>query len=144
LHPDLRLLGLISYAQNTAAVTGQNARETARILSLYRAPFLNAEPFEWAGEFARDAEEAYERLSLGLADYNAASGSPDEAEGILCALLSHVSLCTEAYRKLLDIYMETGNRTAFLTRYGEYNRVLKAELHLKPAEKYRMHYKTLL
>jgi len=133
----------MAFAGQNAALSEKNAEEAARALSLYRGPYLEKETYEWAADCAREAEAEYERVALGLAGCYAAAGRAAEAESVLFALLTKNPLSEEGHRALLDLYMRTGNRKAYLAGYEEYARVLKKELRLKPAAVYRSHYEAL-
>jgi len=131
------------FAKRNAALSAQNAENAARALTLCRGPYLENETCEWALESALDVENEYERVALSLSCFLAAEGNAAEAESVLNALLARNLLCAEGYEALLNLYMKTGDRAAFTSRYEEYARVLKKELRLKPAAVYREHYEAV-
>lgn len=131
------------FARENAVITGQNSVQAAQTLSLCREPYLDREGFEWASESISEVETEYERIALGLGSYYIAAGRLSEAENILTALLLRNALCEEAHTLLLDLTLQTGNRNAYLVRYEQYARILKKELHMKPAPRYREQYEHL-
>ncbi|MHB8074974.1 response regulator [Desulfosporosinus fructosivorans] len=131
------------FARENAVITEANAVEAARALSLCRGPYLEKENFEWASESDNEVETEYERIALGLGSCHIAAGRLAEAERVLTALLLRNALCEEAHTLLLDLALQTGNRDTYLGRYEQYARILKKELHLKPAARYREQYKRL-
>jgi len=131
------------FACQNAVITEKNAIEAAHALSLYRGVYLEKESFEWIIESANEAETEYERIALGLADFHMTEGHLQEMERILDELLLRNALCEEAHILLLDLDMQEGRSEDFLRRYEQYARILKKELLLKPAVRYREHYKHL-
>ncbi len=131
------------FAREKPVITEENASEATRALSLYRGTYLEKESYGWAGESANEAENEYERIALGLASCHIAAARQPIAESVLTALLLRNALCEEAYTLLLDLALQTGSRSAYLTRYEQYARVMKKELHLKPAARYREQYERL-
>lgn len=131
------------FARENSVITEKNAVEAGRTLSLCRGPYLEKESFEWASESVSEVETEYERIALGLGSCYIAAGRLPEAERVLTALLLCNALCEEAHTLLLDLDLQTGNRDAYLGRYEQYARVLKKELRLKPAERYREQYERL-
>lgn len=134
----------MAFAGQNAALSEKNAEEAARALALYRGPYLEKENYEWAAECAREAETEYERIALGLAGCHSAAGRAADAENVLFTLLTRMPLSDEGHRGLLDLYMRTSNREAYLSRYEEYARMLKKELRLKPPALYRTYYEALI
>lgn len=131
------------FARENAVITEENAVEAVRTLSLCRGPYLEKERFEWVSESVNEVETEYERIALGLASCHIAAGRLPEGEHVLTALLLRNALCEEAHSLLLDLALQTGNRDAYLGRYEQYARILKKELHLKPAACYREQYERL-
>ena len=131
------------FAWENAVVTEENASEAAHVLGLYRGTYLEKESYGWVFEGANEAETEYERIALGLGSCHIASGRLPEAENVLTALLLRNVLCEEAYTLLLDLTLQTENRSAYLMRYEQYARVMKKELRLKPAAHYRKQYERL-
>jgi two-component SAPR family response regulator len=133
----------MAFARDNAVITGKNAVEASRILSLVRGAYLENEPCEWAAERALELDAEYERLALGLASYHAASGRAPEAENVLSALLARNPLSSDGYEALLELCMSGGKHTAFRERYEQYARMLKKELHVRPPARYRDYYAAL-
>ncbi len=131
------------FARENAVITGENAAEAARALGLCRGPYLEKEGYEWASDSANEAEAEYERIALGFGSCHIAAGRMQEAECVLTMLLARNALCEEAHTLLLDLTLQTGNRDAYLGRYEQYARILKKELRLKPAARYRERYEGL-
>lgn len=131
------------FAKANAVITEQNASEAERMLSLCRGPYLEKESLEWIGENAAEAEAEYERIALGLGNVFIAAGRLTEAEHILNELVRRNALCGEGHTLLLDLAMQDNSRDAYLMRYEQYARILKTELRLKPAARYREHYQHL-
>ncbi len=131
------------FAWENAVITEKNAAETTHALSLCRGMYLEKEGFEWAGESANDAETEYERIALGLGSCHMTAGRLPEAELILTELLRRNALCEDAHTRLLDLTLQADNREAYLVRYEQYARIMKKELHLKPAVHYREKYERL-
>lgn len=128
------------FGQENAIITGENAAEAAHMLGLCRGPYLEKESFEWTGEVANEIETEYERISLGLGSYYISKGCLQEAEHIIESLLLRNELCEEAHTLLLDLTLRLGNRDAYLRYYEQYARMLKKELRLQPAARYREEY----
>jgi two-component SAPR family response regulator len=133
----------MSFARDNAVITGKNAPEAARVLSLFRGPYLGNELYEWAAESARELEAEYERIALGLAGCHAAAGRVPEAENTLTALLSRNPLSSEGYEALLNLYISGDKQAAFRERYEQYARMLKKELRVRPPARYREYYAAL-
>lgn len=131
------------FARENAVITDENAKKAAQALSLYRGEYLSGEGYDWASESALEAEAEYERIALGLAGCHLASGRTWEAENVLTGLLCLNAFCEEAHTLLLDLALENNNHSAYLARYEQYARMLKNELHMKPAARYRQHYERL-
>ncbi len=131
------------FARENAVITGQNALEAERMLALYRGTYLEKESFNWIGENADEAETEYERIALGLGNVMIAAGRLAEAERVLTVLVRRNALCVEAHALLLDLALQNSNRDCYLMRYEQYARILKKELQLKPAARYREHYERL-
>lgn len=131
------------FARGNAVISEENAERAAQVLSLYRGAYLSREGYDWASESALEAEAAYERIALGLAGCHLASGRTQEAENVLTGLLCLNAFCEEAHTLLLDLSLEIRNRSTYLTRYEQYARILKNELGLNPAARYREHYERL-
>lgn len=131
------------FALENAIVTEKNAAEAEQVLNLYRGQYLEKESFEWMDESISEAEIEYERIALGLAGYYIAAGRLQEAESVLTTLLLRNALCEEAHTLLLDLTLQTGNRSAYLARYEQYARILKRELGVKPDARYREQYERL-
>jgi two-component system LytT family response regulator len=131
------------FARGNAVVTGENAPDAERILSLCRGPYLEKENFDWVNESANEAETEYERIALGLGMVYISVGRLPDAERILTALLLRNALCEEAHTLLLDLALQTGSRDVYLARYEQYARILKKELHVKPNACYREQYERL-
>lgn len=133
----------MTFARHKAVLSEKNIAEAAQMLDLCRGPYLEKETFDWAAESAREAEDEYERIALGLASYYALKKRTADAENILLGLLERNPLSDDGYSSLLDLYMRTSNREAYLFRYEEYARMLKKELRIKPQNLYREHYAAL-
>jgi two-component system LytT family response regulator len=131
------------FVRENAVITKENASEAAHMLDLYQGAYLEKESYEWVVESANEAEAEYERIALGLGSFYIAAGHLGEAESVLTALLLHEALCEEAHTLLLDLALQAGNRSAYLIRYEQYTRIMKKELHLKPAARYRKQYERL-
>lgn len=131
------------FAGENSVITEVNASEAAYALGLYRGAYLEKESYGWAIECANEAETEYERIALGLGGFYIAAGRLPEAESVLTALLLRNALCEEAHNLLLDMALKTGNRSTYLTRYEQYARIMKKELHLKPAARYCEQYERL-
>jgi two-component SAPR family response regulator len=127
----------IAFARDNAVITGKNAMEASRILSLARGVYMENEPYDWAAERSPELEAEYERLALGLAAYHTAAGRTPEAENVLSALLARNPLSSEGYEMLLDLCISGGKQAAFRERYEQYARMLKKELHVRPPARYR-------
>jgi two-component SAPR family response regulator len=133
----------MAFARDNAVITGKNAVEASRILSLARGPYLENEPFDWAAERAPELEAEYERIALGLAAYHAVAGRAPEAENVLSALLARNPLSSDGYEALLELCMSGGKQAAFRERYEQYTRMLKKELRVRPPARYREYYAAL-
>lgn len=133
----------IRFAGENAVITEKNAKEAERVLSLCRGHYLEKESFEWADDNTNEVETEYERIALGLGSCHIAAGRLIEAERVLTVLLLRSVLCEEAHTLLLDLTMQTGSHDAYMARYEQYARILKKELRLKPAVRYREHYERL-
>lgn len=131
------------FARENAVVTEDNAAAAARMLDLCREPYLDKESFKWASESAREVEIEYERIALGLSSCHMTAGRMPEVERVLTELLGRNALCEEAHILLLELALQTGHRDAYLVRYEQYARILKKELRLKPAARYREQYERL-
>lgn len=131
------------FARENAVITEKNAIEAAHALSLCRGKYLEKESFEWASESINEVETEYERIALGLSSCHNAAGRLPEEELILTELLRHNALCEDAHTHLLELTLQTSSREAFLVRYEQYARIMKKELHLKPAVRYREIYEHL-
>lgn len=131
------------FARENNLITENNTVEAAHILGLCQGQYLEKEGLEWADESANVVESEYERIALGLAGCHIAAGRLPEAELVLSVLLQHNMLCEEAHTLLLDLALQTCNRSAYITRYSQYARMLKKELHLKPHPYYREQYERL-
>jgi two-component system LytT family response regulator len=131
------------FAGQTAPISAQNAAEAARMLSLCAAPYLEGEDLAWVTDTASVVDTAYERIALSLAGYYVSASLLPEAERILITLLARNPLSEEGYAALLDLYIASGNHTAYVARYQEYARTLRQELHVRPDRFYRNHYTRL-
>lgn len=130
----------MTFARQNASISGKNAVEAARVLSLCDKPYLEKETFEWAVDSAYDVENEYERIALGLSVYYISENRLSEAESVLCSLLARNPLSTDGYTALLNLYIRSHNKSSYIARYEEYARVLKNELRLRPEEVYRNYY----
>jgi len=133
----------MTFARHKAVLSEKNIAEAAQMLELCRGPYLEMETFEWAAESTREAEDEYERIALGLAGYYVLKERIADAENILLGLLERNPLSDDGYSSLLDLYIRTSNREAYLFRYEEYARMLKKELRIKPLKLYSGHYAAL-
>ncbi len=131
------------FVRENAVITEWNASEAERMLALCRRPYLEKESFDWVCENADEVETEYERIALGLGNVLIAAGRIEEAERVLTELVRRNALCGEGHTLLLDLAMQSGDRAIYLMRYEQYVRILKKELHLKPAAHYREHYERL-
>ena len=133
----------LRFARENAVITEENYTEAEHVLSLFRGPYLEKESLEWAAESANEVETNYERIALGLVNCHTAAGRLVEAEHVLTSLILRNALCEEAYVLLLDLTLQNGSRDAYLSRYEQYARILKKELRLKPALRYREQYERM-
>lgn len=131
------------FARKNAIITEGNVADAAHALGLYRGMYLEKESFEWAAESANEAETEYERIALELGSCQLTANRLTEAERVLTDLLRRNALCEEAHTLLLDLTLKTGNQEAYWVRYEQYARIMKNELHLKPAARYREQYELL-
>jgi len=114
--------------------------KAARVLNLYRGPYLENECFQWACETSHETEIEYERIALGLAGYHGLEGRAPEAESVLNTLLARNPMCVDGYAALLDLYMKGKNHRAYCERFEQYARMLKKEYRVRPQEKYREYF----
>ncbi len=128
------------FARENAVVTEENASEAANALGLCRGSFLEKESCVWVAEGTNEAETEYERIALELGSFYIAAGHLSEAKSVLTALIKRNAVCEEAYTLLLDLALQTGDRSAYLTRYEQYARIMQKELYLKPSARYREQY----
>lgn len=133
----------MSFTRRNAALSEKNIGDAAAVLEICRGPYLEKDAFNWAVESAREVEDEYERIALGLACNYGLKERFAEVENVLCALLERNPLSDDGYSALLDLYIQTSNREAYLLKYEEYARLLKKELRIKPHEVYRKHYDAL-
>ncbi len=131
------------FARDNAVITEENALEAAKALGLFKGIYLEKENFEWAEENGNEAETEYERIALGLGSLHISAGRLSEAESVLTTLLLRNALCEEAHALLLDLTLQNGDRSAYLTRYEQYARIMKKELNHKPATRYQEQYERM-
>ncbi|MCE5189136.1 MAG: response regulator [Eubacteriales bacterium] len=136
-------IDFITFARQHASISRESAGDAARLLKECAAPFLVNEPYEWCVDNGEEVETEYERIALELGDCYIAENRLEEAASVLTALLARNPLSTDGYASLLRIFMKTGDRASFATRYREYARMLKNEFSLKPEAVFRDFYATL-
>ena len=131
------------FARANAVVCTGNASEAARVLRLCEGPYLDGMGFDWAAESARETEEEYERIALGLSDWYQANAKDEEAGRMLNAMIQRGGFCEEAHVKLMELALAKNDREGFLSCYLQYARTLKRELGQSPSRRLREAYERL-
>lgn len=120
-----------------SAIDDDNIATAEAVADLYRGPFLDNEDYAWALDLRAGLELEYERLMLGIARYYGSGRKSGRMEKTILKLLKVNPLCEEGWQQLLDSCMVSGNSDKYKDYYEKYSRILREELGLEPADRYR-------
>jgi len=128
------------FIKNNLNISSENIRQAEKIAGLVKEEFFSDIDSFWIVEkrewFIINAEKLFIKIFL----YYNSNGQTDKAENTLCRFLS-VNPCSEqVYRRLLDLYIKTGNIYKYRTYYEDYKKMKKEEFGELPPKLYRIYY----
>jgi DNA-binding SARP family transcriptional activator len=99
---------------------------------------------EWATLERRTFERLYLEALAGLIERRATEAAYDDAITYAQRYLAFDDLAEDVHRRLIELYVETGNRSAALRQYEHCTVVLERELGIKPLPETRAACRTVL
>lgn len=115
------------------------AEPLQQAVELYRRPFLdgfslsgNPEFEEWATFERRTFERFYLKVLVDLIENRTGQGAYDDAITYAQRYLAFDELAEPIHRRLIELYVATGNRGAALRQYEQCTMILNRELGVSP------------
>lgn len=100
----------------------------------YKGIYLEGKDYHWAVEKRLKLEMDFEYTQLNLAEKYAKDKKYSEALHVLRNLIVQIPFSEEANKKLMILYMETGQRHLAVKAYKTYAAILKKEYGVKPSD----------
>lgn len=91
-----------------------------KTIMMYNGSFLNGKDYIWCSELQTYYERCFEKTALYLTDKFLKADNIPKAETVLVKILSHIPFCEVAFQSLLNIYSDTGRRSAVLKMLKEF------------------------
>lgn len=126
----------VRFIRENSTIKAENAAQAEHYLSSCGNSFLEGEDYPWMAETQGWLNRQYEKLALQIAVYFEQAEDYGSAARCLKRMVEKDSFCEELWRALLDLYIATGNRIAFVKYYEKYAKLLKNELHTEPEPKF--------
>ncbi len=108
-----------------------------KLVQLYAGDYLGSEYYEWANVERERLLRIYINLLFMLADELIKAGRWEEAETCLLKAYNKNPYDEKATRLLLDVYFNSGNAGKARKHYRIYEKLLKNDLAVAPAEQIR-------
>lgn len=106
--------------------------ELEGLSEFYKGAYLQGKDYIWATEKQLKFELDFERIQLNLTDKYIKEKMYLAALISIKKLLKHICLSEEGNKKLILIYIETGEKQKAIATYKDYCMLLKNELGVKP------------
>ena len=104
----------------------------ARALELYRGDFLEQFYSDWCHARREQLREKHLAALTRLAEYHARMGQARAALGLYQTALAQDNAREEVYRALMELFANSGDRTAAIQVYRQCVQVLRDELGVPP------------
>lgn len=117
--------------QNSVDDAGISAWEEAS--ALYKAPYLENKPYEWAWQSRAWYEKEFEKLQNRLADFYIKKGNQGKACEAIARVLEQNPMAEEAVQRLITLKLQSGDTVSGIRIYYEYKERLFKEMGVPPS-----------
>lgn len=131
----------VTFVSTMPTFTHENEAQAMKIAESFCRDYLENEDYPWIAEVQQWLEKMYGLLLIRLSCYYEKSDRFDDANQCLKELVSKEPLIENGWHALLRLYLNNGNKLAFVKTYEKYAKILKSELFSKPEPDLTEYYK---
>ncbi|NCB52650.1 MAG: response regulator [Clostridia bacterium] len=115
------------FIRNNPGINAKNITRAEKVAELADAELLTDIDALWVTEKREWVIEKTEELLVNMSIFYLSGGLPGKAEAALLRLLALNSLSDSGYRRLLDLYIRTGNALKYRYAYEQYREMTVKE-----------------
>ena len=117
-----------------ASITVTSIDILEELSKLYKGVYLDDKSYDWANNMRVWLEGEYEKLQYRLVNIYIERGKIDSAIDVLKNLILNIQLSDEAYKLLIELFIENKDYISAKHYYIKYEKILQDEIGVLPPE----------